>query len=159
MLTRLTPDQISKFWDVISYAINQSLPPTVGENPDKMNRILSAALCGKVDVWASYTKGETNKFEGIVVTKVIYDDAADTRNLLIYCLYGYEEVSKDSWTGGVRTLAKFAKAMNCQQVVAYTNSPYIAKVAKMLGGEAEYVFLSFEVNEIIKKFNDLNGGL
>jgi len=97
MLTKLLPDQISNFWDIIKYSVEESLPPIVGDHPDKMNRILSSLLCGKSECWASYNRqGDNTKFEGIVLTKMLYDDASDTRNLLIYCLYGYEEVNKES---------------------------------------------------------------
>ena len=154
MLTRLLPEQISKFWDIIKFAIEQSLPPIVGEHPDKMNRILSSALSGGTEVWASH---EGHKFEGIVLTKILYDDASGTKNLLIYCLYGYSEVDNKSWLKGLNTLAKYAKARGCTQIVAYTDVPYIVEIVNNLGGEAKYTFLSFNINEIVRKLNGLNG--
>ena len=156
MLNRLLPDQVSKFWDVISYAIEQSLPPTTGEHPDKLNRILSAALSGKLEVWASYTRqGDTTKLEGIVVTKILYDDASDTRNLLIYCIYGYTAVDKNSWAEGLKAITLYAKSKGCSQIVAYSDLPHVVELVKALGGEAKYTFLSFNVNEIVQKFNKL----
>lgn len=156
MLNRLLPEQVSKFWDIIKYAIEQSLPPIVGEHPDKMNRILSGALSGKVEVWASYNKeGNKNKFEGIVLTKILYDDASDTKNLLIYCLYGYERIDRLSWIQGLSTLVKYAKSKNCLQIIAYTDVPYLIDIVKRLGGEAKYTFVSFNVNEIIQNLNNL----
>jgi len=155
MLTKLLPDQISRFWDVISYAVQQSLPPTVGENPNKMNRILTSALSGKIAVWASYVKGEVNKFEGIVLTKILYDDSSDTKNLLIYCIYGYSDVGKESYLEGIFALSKYAKAQGCQQVVGYTNVGFVVDLVKALGGDVSYTFLSFDVNKIIKSFKQL----
>ena len=159
MLTKLLPEQVAKLWDVIKYGIDQSLPPLAYDHPDRLNRILSAALCNQIEVWVSYKKSdETRKFEGVVVTKILYDDASNTRNLLIYCLYGYNDVSKISWKEGIETLAKYAKACKCSQVIAYTPSPYIIKIVKALGGDASYTFLSFDVNEIVKNLNNLDGG-
>lgn len=147
MLTRLLPDQISKFWDVISYAVEQSLPPTVGEHPDKMNRILAAALSGKIEVWASYTRqSDMTKFEGIVLTKILFDDASQTRNLLIYCLYGYEDVDNNSWLEGLTSIAKYAKSRNCAHVNAYSDIPFIIETVKKLGGETRYTYLSFDLS-------------
>ena len=158
MLNRLLPEQISNFWGVIKYAIEQSLPPIVGEHPDKMNRVLSAALSGKVDVWASYVKdGEGNRFEGIMLTQILYDDASNTRNLLIYCLYGYDVVSKETWLNGLVSLVKYAKSRNCVQIIAYTDVPSLIDLVKNLGGEAKYTFISFNVNEIDQNLNNLNG--
>jgi len=158
MLTRLLPEQISKFWDIIKYAIECSLPPTAGEHPDKMNRILSAALSGKIEVWASYTKGEEgNKFEGIMVTRILYDDASNTKNLLIYCLYGYGRIDRSSWSHGLKIIAKYAKSKNCARIIAYTNSPYIVELVRRLGGEANYTFISFDIDKIVQNLNYLNG--
>jgi predicted porin len=149
MLNRLLPDQVSKFWPIIKYAVEQSLPPIVGEHPDKMNRILSSALCGKVDVWVSYDKEKNNKVEGIVLTEFLFDEPSGTKNMLIYCLYGYNQVSNDSWLEGIKGLAKFAKSRQCNQIVAYTSEDVIIKTVESLGGEANYTFISFDVNKII----------
>jgi len=154
MLVKLLPDQISRFWDIIKYAIEQSLPPIAGEHPNKMNNILMSALDGSIDVWASYQKtDEGNKFEGIALTEVLFDRPSRTRNLLIYCIYGYENVDGRSWGEGLRTLIKYAASKRCNQIIAYTDIPQIAGLVERLGGEARYTLLSFDVRKMIKKFN------
>jgi len=151
MLTKLLPDQVSKFWDVISYAMEQSLPPTVGESPDKMNNILMAALSGKLDIWASYRKEEkANKFEGILATRFIYDDVTCMKNMLIYAIYGYDKVSRDSWDSGLGTIVKYAASQKCSLIVAYSNEPRVIEVVNSLGGDTSFSFISFRVNELIK---------
>ena len=156
MLVKLLPDQISRFWDIIRYAIEQSLPPIVGEHPNKMQNILMSALDGSIDVWASYTRSEkSNKFEGVVLTEVLFDIPSRTKNLLIYCMYGYEEVSDQSWINGLLTLTKYAASKGCNQVVGYTDNSYIVELVNRLGGEAKSTFISFNVKQTIKKFNQL----
>jgi len=157
MLTRLLPDQIAKFWDIIKYGIEQSLPPVIGEHPDKMNRVLSSCLSGKIQCWASYTRGEETIFEGVVLTQILYDDASYTKNLLIYCLYGYEDVNGQSWFNGIGTLAKFAKREKCSQIIAYTEVPYMIEKCKKLGGEARFTLCSFDVDKSVQLLNNLNG--
>jgi len=150
MILRLLPEQVSKFWDVIKYAVEESLPPIVGDHPDKINRILSSALSGKIEVWASYTKNEgALTLGGIALTKMLYDDASDTRNLLIYCIYGYGDISNDIWIKGFETLAKYAKSRKCLQMIAYSNLPNIISLAKRLGGETDYTFISFDLNKTV----------
>lgn len=147
MLTKLLPDQISKFWDIIRYAIEQSLPPTAGEGPGKMKKILTSLLSGKSQCWASYiVDGDNRTFEGIVVTRIFYDDVSDTRSLLIYCLYGYEGASQSSWTNGLKTLVKYSKSKNCERIIAYTDLPNIVKLVERLGGDTSYTFLSIPLN-------------
>lgn len=148
MLTKLLPDQVSKFWDIIKYAVEQSLPPIVGESPDKMRNILSACLSGEIDVWASYKKEDDKTFfEGIVLTETLYDKPSATKNLLVYCLYGYNEVDKFSWTDGLKLLLKYAKSRGYNQIVGYTDVQSIIKFVEKAGGEAKYTFISFDVNK------------
>jgi len=155
MLTKLLPDQVAKFWDVVKFAIEESLPPIVGDHPDKMSRILGACLSGSVDVWASYIiNEEVRKFEGILLTKVLHDDASGTNNLLLYCVYGYSDVSKESWISGFESILKYAKNKHCMQVVAYTEVPYLIDLVKSLGGDAKYTFVSFNVNTSIKQLEE-----
>jgi hypothetical protein len=159
MLTRLLPEQVSKLWDVIKYAIEQSVPPSTGEHPDKMNRILAAALSGRIDVWASYVvEGNKRTFEGIAVTQFLYDDASGIRNMLLYCVYGYNSPTKYSWATGLSALVEYAKANGCTNIVAYTQDDEIVRLASHLGADTSYRFISFNVSEIVKKLNNLNGG-
>jgi len=150
MLTRLLPDQIAKFWPIIKYAVEESLPPIVGEHPDKMNRMLSAMLSGKLEVWASYKK-PNNKFEAIVVTQFLYDEASNTRNFLLYCLYGYEQIDSASWTEGWIALAKYAKAKGCHSIMAYTANAHLIDLAKLYGGNTDYTFISLDLDRLIPK--------
>ncbi len=155
MITKLLPEQISKFWDIISYAVENSLPPIVDEHPDKMNRILSSCLSGRLEVWASYNKSEdVVKFEGIVLTRIVFDDSSYTKNLLMYCLYGYEDVDKESWSKGLIALLKYAKKKGCSSISAYTNIEYMVKLAESLGANTTYTYISFDVNELTRRYNE-----
>lgn len=143
MLTKLLPDQISKFWDIIRYAIEQSLPPIAGEHPDKMKNILMSLLSSKSQCWASYDIKEDRRIlEAIVITRIFYDDASDTKSLLIYCLYGYEHIKQSSFTNGLKALVKFAKSEGCERVISYTNEPGVVELMNRLGGDTSYTFIS-----------------
>jgi hypothetical protein len=148
MLTQLLPDQISKFWPIIKYAVEAALPPiTQGEHPDKMSRILSGMLSGKLDVWASYKHQEdgVTKFEGIVVTQILYDDASNIYNLLIYAIFAYENTTPDTWTDGYETLVKYARSKRCTNIVAYSSVPHIVNLARGLGADTNFTFISFPI--------------
>lgn len=144
MLTKLLPDQISHYWDILKPAIEASLPPVVGETPDKMNRVLAALIDGSLHCWiSSRIKNEERILEGMVVTKLLYDDVSDTRNLLIYCLYGLGVASDGAWRSGFITLAKWAKSRGCSRIVAYSDVPGILDIVNRLGGETKYRYISF----------------
>lgn len=150
MLTQLLPDQIAKFWPVIKYAVEEALPPTVGSHLDKMNRVLSGMLSGKLDVWVSYKRRDEDvKFEGIVVTQILYDDASDTRNLLIYSVYSYSIAGKASWIEGYETLIKYAKSKKCSNLVAFAANENIVNLVKGLGADTSFTYISFPIPKIV----------
>lgn len=145
MLTKLLPDQISKFWPIIKYAVEESLPPNViGDSPEKMNRVLSAMLCGKLDVWASYKQSD-RKFEAILVTQILHDEASGERNLLLYCLYSYDKVDASSWRTGFEAVTKYAKARGCSGLIAYSANPHVVDLAKQYGADTSFTFISFKI--------------
>ena len=152
MLTKLLPDQISKFWDIIKYAIEESLPPLAGDHPDRMNRILSALLSSKVQCWASYRREKNNTiFEGVCLTKLLYDDVSDTRNLLLYSVYGYEKTIEETWMEAFLAVAKYAEGLDCNRIVGYTSVPYLVEKAKLYGANTDNVFVSFDISKTSKK--------
>lgn len=156
MLTRLLPEQVAKFWDVIKYAVEESLPPLVGGHPDRMNRILTSLLSGGLTCWASYRKCENgNIFEGICITKLIYDEASHTRNLLLYTVYGYNKIVEDSWANAFISIAKYAKKHKCNEIIAYTDVPYLVKKAKEFGADTSFTFVSFNIKKTVKFLNGL----
>lgn len=152
MLTKLLPDQISKFWPIIKYAVEQSLPPTVGEHPDKMNRILSAMLCDKLTVWASYRylEDNTTKFDGLAVTQILYDEASNTKSLLFYSMFAYEKTESFTWTEGFETLSKYALSQGCNKFIAYSSVPYIIEMAEKFGANTDFTFISWPLTKFVK---------
>lgn len=158
IVSKLLPEQISAFWDVIKYAIDQSLPPLANAHPDRMNRILSSALRGTIEIWAEYVKeeGKPPKFEGIALTQFLYDEPSGTKNMLIYALYGYNPIDPSSWARTLAVVTKYAKDKKCDQMVAYSSVPHIINLARGLGANTDFTFISFNVNEIVQKLNDLS---
>jgi hypothetical protein len=148
MVNQMLPDQISKFWPIIKYAIEQSLPPIVIDHPDKMNRLLSALLSGKLEVWASYKHLEdgTIKFNGIAITQVLYDDVTDLKSLLVYSVYAYESTDELTWIEAYETISKFAVSKGCVRFVAYVSAPSVLKLIKRLGGDTSFTFISLPLS-------------
>ena len=149
MITKLLPEQISKFWPVIKYAVEESLPPVVGEHPDKMSRILSGMLSGKLDVWASYRHQPdgVSKFDGIGVTQILYDEASHTKSMLIYAVYAFEKTLPETWAESYEAISKYAIANGCNKFVAYSSVPFVIEQAKRFGGDTSFTFISFPLSQ------------
>ena len=152
MLTKLLPDQISKFWDVIAYALDQSPPITVSNPEDWKNRILASAISGKISVWASYVKeDEKVKFEGIALTSISYDDLLMVNSLLIYYIYSYdyEQIPLDTYKDGITVLSKYAKKHKCVNIHAYTTEDRVKEIVTRLGGDATVTLLTFDIDRCL----------
>jgi len=157
MINRLLPEQVSKLWDIIKYAIEESLPPIVTKNSDSMNRILASLLSGKMSCWVLYTKNEgMNRFDAVVLTKIVFDDATYTKNLLLYSVYGYAKMEPRHWMEGFAFMSKYALAQGCDRLLAYTNVPYLIEMAKQYDADMQ-TFISFNINKSVQILNKLSG--
>ena len=146
MLVKLSPEQASRNWHDIKVAIEESLPPTVGMQSDRMQNILTAILTDEMLVWVSTEdKDGSNAITGIVLTTFTFDAPSGTRSLLIYCVYGYGTAKMESWKSGIETLTKYAKHQNCHRIIGYTDIPSIIKFADMAGAETKYRLVSFPI--------------
>ena len=143
MLIRLLPEQASKYWNDIKIAIEESLPPTVGMQSDRMSNILKSILTDEIIVWVSAEKDKN--LSGIVLTTFTFDKPSGTKSLLIYCVYGYGEINRTSWIEGAETVRKFALANECNRIIGYSDVPSIIKFVEGLGGETKYRLLSIPI--------------
>ena len=150
MLVKLMPDQVSKFWDVIKYALENSPPLTTEVHYDSwINEVLTSAMSGDISVWASYTKEEEVKFEGLALTSFEVDRFIKKKSLLIYYVFSYAKVANDNWIEGLKTLAQYAKLHKCTRIIAYSNVPEIIKICEKLGGDTSITFISFNIGDLI----------
>ena len=146
MLIKLLPENITKNWDTIKYAIEHSLPPMAGEGIDKMNRIFEALLAGSLECWAAYRYEESGvKIFGIATTQLLYEPNSDVYNLLIYSTYSFRLVSEEEWLDSYNTLAEYARSLNCKGLIAYTKEARVLEIVEKIGGTAETRFLSLPI--------------
>jgi hypothetical protein len=144
MLVQLLPDQVAKYWEQIKFAVQSSFPPTATATDLNMNKVLTALLAGSLVAWASVDK-ESKKIVAIVTTTIMDDACSDSKNLLIYSLFGLSNIGKDNWTDGYETLMKYAKGKGCNKLVAFTKVDLIKKLAKYYGGDTENTLISIDV--------------
>jgi|TARA_Y100000296_G_scaffold87435_1_gene133821 hypothetical protein len=146
MLVKVLPNQVCDHWDVVSYGIQQSLPPITIESPRRMNNILESLLLGRMVLWIGV---EDNKVQGLLVTAFSYDKNSDVQDLLIYSIYGFEDLSTKLVVDGMDTLKKFAVSNGCKRITAYSKIKAVIDMMKRFGSE-EYSYLSIPANGEIK---------
>jgi len=150
MLVRLTTDQISRFWDIIKYSFEQAAPPIALVSPEHSANLLEDLLVGTADCWISFQRENGNKIDGVVITKVVTDEASKTRNLLIYSLFAYVMTNKKSWTEGLRSLARWAKSKRCYNIIGFTQENQIISLVNKLGGNTDTTLIMFDVDKALE---------
>jgi len=146
MLVRFFPHQVAEHWEsILKEAIRAGLPPIAGESDEKMNNVLKNILIGNLQCWVSYLP-ESNIPNGVVCTKIAVDDISETRSLLIYCLSSFDKTMQETWESGIETLCKFGAGNGCEMGYAYSNVPGILNIARRLGAETEYTYISFPLS-------------
>lgn len=147
MLVRLLPDQVEKLWDILAPMIEESLPPTEVHSGIGMVGILRSLLIEDMLCWIYYGDTEETQEDAytIALTTEQMNRHTDTRNFMIYALYGIQEMPREWWMKGFETLEEYAKSRNCKKVIAYSNIPSIVRFWERLGGSNEFRFLTMEV--------------
>ena len=142
MILQLMPDQCSKYWEDIKGTIKMALPPMALATDEAMSNILAGLLNSSIQAWAALDGSNT---VAVAVT-VIQESVGDkTKNLLIYALAGYGNISQETWSEGFQVLKKFAASQGCHKMVAFTCVPRVLEIARGLGATVDYRLLEWEV--------------
>lgn len=142
VLTRLMPDQISRYWSDIKATLRYNLLPIANAEPEQMNRLLEQLISGEMQAWVIIQDGDC---VAMVITTLATEPGAETRNLLIYSAYGYTFVKPESWKSALETLRKFAEALECKEIIAYTKVERVITISKELGADVDYRLIKLEV--------------
>lgn len=143
MIVMLTPDQVSKQWDVLKVGIQESLPDGVGDSEIAMQNVMLAIMNGSMQVWVDHRK---DSYVGMAVTTFISDPGTNNRSLLIYAVYRFGKYSINMLEG-LKELKGFAKRNMCSHLVAYTNREDVLRLSKSLGGNLDWTLISFEAED------------
>ena len=149
MLVRLIPEQISQFWDMIKYALENSPPISIEVRDENwINSMLTQSMNGSIEIWAYYDKdGDSVRFKGFVITSFEIDKFVKQKSLLIYYVFTFRDIGMDAWIEGLKTLKKYAKSRRCSRVLAYSNVQNIINISKRLGGDVDTTFITFNLEE------------
>jgi len=146
MLLQLLPRDIAKHWGGISEAISKSLPPITPRSVDRMSFILKSLIAGIMQCWVLHKpKGE---MYAIVTTEFAVDPGSQTKNLLIFSLFGLGEIPSEMWKQCYSTLCKFAKANGCSSLVAFADDGTAIETMKEYGWNTDTKLLIMGVDNV-----------
>ena len=154
MILPFTLTGVGTYYDLIKEGISRSMCPISYASPETLNNIMAALMSGEMTCWAIYDKvGEEKKdtvLHGFIYTTTTFDKCTGVRNLLIYSVYSFStarDFINKKWEELVRKLMEYAKKKGYYRITAYTNIPRVIDITKMVGGQAEFTFLTLDVKE------------
>ena len=146
MLLHLLPNDISKYWGGISEAISKSLPPFTINDKERMLVILKSLMSGIMQCWLLHEiEDDKITLYAIMTTEFSIDPASQTKNLLIFSLYGLQPAPSGLWEDGYKTLRLYAKVNRCQSIIAFTDVPEVLSIISKLGGDINTRLITLEV--------------
>lgn len=148
MIVMLTKEKVTERWEHLRSYIMDALPPFAKANVYTEMSILRAILTDHLKVWTVYEETEESAIEyAIVTTQVMIDKISYSKNLLIYSLYGAQEIPDYLWHDSLAKLRGYAKTEGCVQILAYTARPALVKLAHEMGAEELQALIAFEVED------------
>ena len=146
MLTKLESEVISRYWEDIADAIVASVPPLAEVTDTALNELLKGLLEDRMQAWilCDIIEDRTVVY-ALVITTIWRDPGLDTKNLLIYALYGYSTIQESMWKAGLETLRKYARGIGCKAIVGLTSVPRIREVVEQLGGDTSISLITLAV--------------
>lgn len=138
MLLKMLPEQYTKFWPYIKYAIQESTPVEQLKKLDCLNNILDNLLNNVMQAWV-YTE-DNEHILALVLTSMFNDLMTKKNTLRIVLIYGFDTLPYEAWEKGYATLLKFAQACNCTMLEGFTENKSLVDKAALLGWKMEIHF-------------------
>ena len=143
MIVRLLPSQIPDYWEFIKYAA-VTVNRLTGEKDitTYCRNLLKNIMAEKYQVWLIYSEDKIIK---TVAITSIFLDIGDIPHLLLDVGYGYNPSSEYDKIELVEAMAKFAKTIGCNSIIAYTKEPLAINALKKMGLEETFKIFSRSV--------------
>lgn len=134
MFIKLQPEQITCFWEYIKKGMIESYEVPVKFQQDFAIKSLSNLLIGMTQCWVgTYVddKGD-RRLHYIVTTKIVDGDYGD-KLLLVDSFYSVMPVNKEIFLESYKSISEFAKANDCNYLIAVRKNKGIEKMLLDLG--------------------------
>jgi len=139
MTLKLTPQDISKYWEAIKLTLIQAggIPPE--REMEYCNKALENILSGKFQVWVVFDYDATGEQDvyGIGITSIQIDKVFGYKVLYMDSYLGFKPQKPDIVQDGVDDLAEFAKANDCKRLLLSSNNKRMFALARMAGFKEE----------------------
>jgi hypothetical protein len=134
MIVKLQPTQITAFWEAIRLAYMEAQNITVEKQGAAAVFLLQGLLSGKLSCWVIYAEEKEGRhIHAVAITSISQNMAHGNRHVLVEAIYGFRKLSDELATEGIQKLTEFARANDCQVIIAGTSSGRIKELAELTG--------------------------
>lgn len=141
MLVRMTAEQVQHFWPIVREAIIEAHRGFSQLPESYLSKCLQLMLEGRMQCWGLI---QADTLYAICITHLLEDAFFETKALLLFTLYGLQEITAEMWRIGYTTLCVYARQLGCNALEAYANSQYIVDKAHLFGGKTR-IYIRMEV--------------
>jgi hypothetical protein len=142
MLVRITPDQVSKGWEIFGPMIMESMPDE-GEVAKLIEtNILAGILREEGQVWVYETD---EAYKAVILTTIHDERLLGIRHLIIFALYRVENMSPKEWKEGLESLHRYKDSIGASSILGYYHTDDIKykRFLQSLGGDASTSIIRF----------------
>lgn len=132
MTVRLLSIQISKFWELIKYALSQV--ERFGSDDEALgvyNRVFASLLNDKSQCFILYNSDQ--EVRAVCITEIFEDFITTKRSLNVRCLYAFKVTSDAEWQEGFKLIRQLAKDSKCSKITFQTSNARIKHIGQVIG--------------------------
>jgi hypothetical protein len=107
---------------------------------EKLN-LMQAIATGKLQCWGIFRGKEIIAFATTLITTELWGE----RNLLIYSLTGFDNITLPIWHKMLSSVVELAKKENLGKIVAYSDNARVIQIITSYGGKDVIHLLELEV--------------
>ena len=144
MTVRLLATQISTYWELIKYALNQvERFGSEDESLGAYNRVFAALLNDKSQCFVMWD--ENKEIKALAITEILEDYITTKRTLNVRCLYAFKNTSNVEWEIGFNLIRDLAKLSKCSKISFQTSNARIESLGRALGFNKKSINMEMEV--------------
>ena len=143
MIIKLTPPQVSTYWELIKYAnVNGDLV-----SDDHRQVVLNETLHALLNETAQcFLRLDDNRqVIAVLLSRIQIDKVSGDKLLYIQCIFSFRKVPDNQWEEDWKFLRTFAESNQCSYIEAESSNPQIFKIMQQLSAMELYRTYRYEL--------------
>lgn len=143
MIIKLTPPQITEYWDMIKFAyVKGDLVPDESRS-GALNEMLQALLSETAQCFIRIS--DDRQMIALMITRILINKNTGDKFLFIQCIFSFRTVPNTEWHIDWQFIQDFAKQEQCKYIDAESSNDQIFRILSQLGAKEIYRTFRFQV--------------